>query len=278
MPRRLVAFASVLVLLSGVGSETRAQSGLAELSVADAFTLRPEFAERIAETWSAPAARGSRFRFDVTGFADLVELDEVTQDLLAADFTTGASAILGEFDIEDVDRRRAGVRSRFGIEEISGQLSIWGERYEPFDEFRLIGFEMAAAGTPHVDRFGDVSLVFDYSVGISFAGGDGDVAFVDSTTGQVFEVDGDIAYVGEQIRFGAGVDVFGVIMTAGVIADYMQGTIDVDVHDNMDFDADNYGGFVSLAFAGDERVPLFARVQAYFGDVRGVAFELGVRF
>jgi len=247
----------------------------ADAYVRDAFELRPELLERYPLQRYPIHVR--KLFTDITAFYEEIELDELREEILVADFGTGDSTKIAEVNLDDVDRVRAGVQGRFGIESIMFELAVYGERFEPLDEFELIGTRMGITGVPRLAGTDEVAFLLDYGVNITVAAGNGDVQFTDSTTGGTFDVDGDIGYLGEQAWLGAGIEVFGVQLSAGAIADLMQGRIDVDVDDDIEFDSSNVGAYARLAYRA-AHFPLFASARLYMGEYRGFSAELGVRF
>jgi len=213
---------------------------------------------------------------DVLAYYESMKLGTVTEDALAADFSTGASSVLGDFDLDDVERRRTGLEFRVGIEAIEFDAIVFQERFEPFDTFDLIGVGLGLRGTPRLQSGRDVSPILDFGANVSVASGDGDVAFVDSL-GNDFFVDGDIVALAEQLRLGAGLDVFGVQVAFGLLADFVQGRIDVGVDDDIGIKSSNSSGYVRVAYRGRD-VPIYASAEVYGGGLTGFAFQLGFRF
>jgi len=218
-----------------------------------------------------------RVHNDILIFGEVWEFDEVTFEFDMA----GVSPEL-EVDVEDVERRKAGIRYRVGKEDGQFQLSIFGERLDvdfetllgvvqpSEDEVDLLALEVGAAGVPRFIKGRVVSPLMDYSIAISLHGGEGDDFF------------DDFYYLEARGHLGVGVEAFGVQATAGVAASAFAGAFDTQsAIENAGLEGDtfvaaNLGGYLRIGYRA-AHFPLYVDVRGFVGNVQGVTAAIGVR-
>jgi len=152
------------------------------------------------------------------------EFDELTSDVI--DVTTGA--VLGEVDIEDVERDLLRIRYRFGSTDIGIHVDLFSEEFTVPSflsdvDFDLFGLGVGIDGRPVVAPFEKGGIFVDYLLNTSFHYGDGDVPLIDQSGNVVGRIDQDI-YYGEVIpQFGVGFTRNGFEAAAGYVGSFLYG-------------------------------------------------------
>ena len=242
-----------------------------------ALDLDPLFLERFATPRAA--GTGWDWMFDIVAIHEDVELEAVREDVIRAQFGSSNSTKLDEINRE-VDRRRTGGEIRFGGEAAMLGLALYDEDYEQRDSFDLIGVRASLTGIPRVAELGDGGdawFILDYGISIAYSEGDGDVLFLDRSSGNFFPVEADIDYWNEQAWLGIGVDIHGFQVSVGGFADISSGLIDLGLDDDKEFESGNYSGYVRAGYRAAQ-IPLLAAARYFVGQYTGFAVELGVRF
>jgi hypothetical protein len=213
------------------------------------------------------------------------ELDEI-------EFDRDLEEIFGP-GIDDVERKRAGVRIAVGVDNIQGYVQLFGEEIDDFDASQLnagtsltlddlFGVGVGIRGEPVLNEVGPhTKLLAPYRLGINIVTGEG--RFNDSNAGTLLKSAserGDFAYIEEEIQAGLGFDVHGFRTTVGVYATLLAGTVEDDIvtdddDDDLDFEAFNPGLFAELRYK-HPHFPLMVGVRATGGDVQGLEGFLGI--
>jgi len=203
---------------------------------------------------------------------------DVRVEVFYEDFELGrikADPALGpDVNLNDVQRRRGGVRVSFGDEQLSAYVSAFGESLKhPFlvTTFSNFGMSGGVLGEPVVGRLrrgGKVLL--PYRVGVSFVGGWEEDAFVDYAL-----------FYGEfEGEFGVAVDYSGFRPSAGLYFTSLSGAVETDfgfARTTDDFYGFNGGAYAELKY-DNKRSPVYGRIRGVVGDVEGVTVALGVKF
>ena len=208
--------------------------------------------------------------FRLEAFRKDIELEELELD----------PEVGSDFDVFDTDRERGGLRAAFGSPRARGYVQIFGEEFgngfglpaNQFPgEFDLFGIGGGVAGIATVHEFEDqIRLIVPYRAGLNAAWGEEEVGVVDQ----------NLAYVEFEGEVGFGGYFYGVQPSLGIYVSSLAGTLQVEDHvtdPETDFGGTNSGCFVQLEYKHDD-FPLFAKVRAMGGDVRGVALSIGASF
>ena len=207
---------------------------------------------------------------------DTITLDAEDSGLIFPNGTT-------KQDFHDVKQTLTKIRYRFGGNKIGFVVGLVGE--ETDDEisgadpaFDLVGIEFGCDGFPHLGPEKEINGALDYSAGLSFRGGRGDLTIDDGSGSGPQPVDTDIFEAELALRLGVGVDVRGVQLSTGIVASALAAVFDNDVV-NSSFSARgfNAGGYVRAWFRSD-KFPLVGGFQLVGGDIRGASVGIGVRF
>jgi hypothetical protein len=215
--------------------------------------------------------------FDFFGIWEQTELDKVNYDVVRAQFGMKNSTKLGDIDLEDNDRRRVGGGIRIGGEAFSVAASVYQERLQLDDVFYMPGFRLGIEGMPRLTGDDDLQWIGDYGADVAYAVGDGDVMFRDQSAGTDFPVDGTLRYWSSRYWLGTGIRWRGFFVTVGGMGDVLSGAINLDLDDDIEFEAGNYAGYGRVGYRAGE-VPIVASGMVMVGQQTGFAVELGLRF
>jgi hypothetical protein len=241
--------------------------------LASASEWDPAFVAALAPRATADA---DRWRFELGGFYEHIELGTIRQDDIRAQFGQHNSTKVGETNHEDVDRWRTGVQIGFGTEAFRVEGRVFYEAFEIADHFTDYGASIGIEGQPRLARGQTTSLILDYGAEITYSRGDGDVPFLDRSSGQVFDVEGDLSYWESIFRLGLGIDIGGFQLTAGGLYEGMSGLINLDLDDDMEFESFGWAGYARAAWRPEE-LPFYVAARGYLGDYSGFMAEIGFR-
>ena len=223
-------------------------------------------------------ANTTRFAVRLGAFAEAIEFGELTSDLIDS---TGT--VVGEIDIEAIERERVGIHLQLGNEIAALDVALFGESFAD-DLYDGAGLRIGLSGTPRLMPERAITPILDYTASVALSVLTGDVPVVDLNTGAIVgKVEQDVAYLEEQLRVGVGVDVYGAQMVVGGIASFFQGAFEANDDtspldgESGDLDGENFGGYVRLGYRGRD-IPLYASITGYVGDYEGAEFRIGFRF
>lgn len=251
-------------------------TGCATVPAATADRDRVRFRE--TRTWRNPKVSA-----DV--FYDEHDLDEL-------DFEDDLERIFGN-GIDDVERKRAGVRIAVGVDNVQAYVQLFGEEIGSFDPTQLnaqtsvafddlYGIGIGARGEPILADISPHSkLVASYRIGFNLVSGEG--RFTDQSGAGILKSateEGDLFYLEEELRAGLGVDTYGFRVTVGVYASILSGTVEDDIvassaDDDLEFEAFNPGLYAELMYK-HPGFPVRVGLRGTVGDAQGLEGFLGV--
>jgi|GEM_PF-1802726 len=221
----------------------------------------------------APTLEDSRGQWDfdfkratvgIEAFYEDFELDEIEFE------PEGAP----DFDVNDIERTRAGIRGSYGWHELRIHAQIFMEEWDPKSafsgtEFDHFGFGGGVMGAPAVYGEADsLTLVVPFRLTANLVAGSEDVGADDV----------DHAYVETEAEAGIGVDWEGLQPSAGFYLSAISGTAENDtLNTETDFSGSNAGPFVQVAYTPKD-FPLQGKARYVFGNVEGFLLSLGVSF
>jgi hypothetical protein len=169
----------------------------------------------------------------------------------------------------DVPVKRIGLQFDFG--EVSGQVfkEDLSGRYDLFG----LGISTEQQGIVSGGT-GPAPMIFEWDLGLNVAFGDGDAPVYNKDGAQIGEINTGAWYAEVSGRLGAGVAFSPVTVTGGLALSTVRGEFNNDLG-TYDFDGSNLGFYVG-ARSDPNNSKFTAGVDAYFGDINGVAVTVGV--
>ncbi len=228
-----------------------------------------------------------RYRFHAEVFYDDFELDEI-------EFEDDLERIFGD-EAGNVERKRAGVRVGYGVEEFRFFGQVFGEEIEDDDQSDLnpgtsidvddlFGIGAGVAGEPTLQRIDDHSrVILTYRGNLSIVSGEG--TFRDSNPTTLLaspREEDDLAYFEQELQVGIGVDVHGFRPAIGIYSSFLWGGVDDSIvasqsDDDLFFEAFNAGIYAEFVYWAPH-APVRVGARAINGDVEGFSIFAGLSF